>query len=59
VLIIDRVLCDRCGQFMGQLYRQPAPQPDRLPDLLTAPEYAICPDCLDAAEVIDDPSLAQ
>ena len=33
MLIVDRVLCDCCGQPMGQLYNQSAPQPDLLPDL--------------------------
>jgi hypothetical protein len=59
VLIVDRVLCDCCGQPMGQLYSQPAPQADRLPDLRTAPDFTVCPDCLDLAEVVRDPSLAE
>jgi uncharacterized protein CbrC (UPF0167 family) len=59
VLIVDRVLCDCCGQPMGQLYNQSAPQPDLLPDLNTAPDLVICPDCIAMAEVIRDPSLAE
>jgi len=27
MLIVDRVLCDCCGQPMGQLYNQSAPSP--------------------------------
>lgn len=59
MLIVDRVSCDCCGQPMGQLYSQPVPQTDLLPDLRQAPAYALCPDCLDAAEVARDPSLAE
>ncbi|MGK8438379.1 hypothetical protein ACRS3X_13730 [Ectopseudomonas hydrolytica] len=59
MLIVDRVLCDCCGQPMGQLYNQSAPQPDLLPDLNTAPDLVICPDCQDMAEVIRDPSQAE
>ena len=59
MLIVDRVLCDCCGQPMGQLYQQPAPQADLLPDLSTAPHQTICPDCQDMAEVIRDPSQAE
>nr|DAU73758.1 MAG TPA: hypothetical protein [Inoviridae sp.] len=44
---------------MGQLYNQPAPQSDLLPDLRTAPHQVICPDCLEMAEVILDPSQAE
>jgi hypothetical protein len=59
VLIIDRVLCDCCGQPMGQLYQQPAAQSDLLNDLRQAPHTTLCPDCLDMAEVARDPSLAE
>ncbi|VXC46522.1 hypothetical protein [Pseudomonas sp. 8O] len=56
MLIVDRVLCDCCGQPMGQLYNQPAPQADLLPDLTRAPHVTLCPDCQDMAEVLPDPS---
>lgn len=59
MLIIDRVTCDCCGQPMGQLYHQPAPQADRLTDQRKAPDYAICPDCIEAREVVRDPQLAE
>lgn len=59
MLIVDRVTCDCCGQPMGQLYNQPSPQPDLLPDLTQAPHQTLCPDCLDMAEVARDPSLAE
>ena len=54
MLIVDRVLCDFCGCAIGQLYGQPAAQPDLLPDLRTAPEFTICPDCADQSEVVSD-----
>lgn len=54
MLIVDRVLCDGCGCAMGQLFGQPAAQPDRLPDLRTAPEFTICPDCTDQSVVASD-----
>lgn len=59
MLIVDRVLCDCCGQPMGQLYNQSAPQSDLLPDLNKAPALVICPDCTDLAEVLRDPSQAE
>lgn len=59
MLIVDRVLCDCCGQAMGQLYQQPAPQADLLPDLRMAPHQTVCPDCLDKTGVVGDPGLAE
>jgi len=57
VLILDRVLCDCCGQPMCQLYLQPC-SPHRV-DQRQAPQQTLCPDCLDMAEVIRDPRLAE
>lgn len=45
MLILDRVLCNCCGDDMGQLYNQPAPQPDALEDHTSAPHFAVCPNC--------------
>lgn len=45
MLILDRVLCNCCGDDMGQLHHQPAPQPDALDDQSTAPHFAVCPNC--------------
>ena len=53
MLIVDRVLCDCCGRAMGQLYNQPAPQSDLLPDLRTAPHQVICPDCEPSEQTAD------
>ncbi|HEY1027940.1 MAG TPA: hypothetical protein VGE28_09995 [Pseudomonas sp.] len=57
MLILDRVLCDCCGQPMCQLYLQPC-SPHRV-DQRQAPQQTLCPDCLDMAEVIRDPRLAE
>lgn len=55
MLIVDRVMCDCCGCYMGQLMCLPAPQADLLPDLTIAPAHAVCPDCSAASEVVNDP----
>ncbi|MBS7661923.1 hypothetical protein I0D00_08175 [Pseudomonas lalucatii] len=52
MLIVDRVLCDLCLAPMGQLHNLPAEQRERLSDFRTAPDYAICPDCLDASQPV-------
>lgn len=53
MLIVDRVLCDCCGQPMGQLYNQSAPQPDLLPYLSRRPHFAVCPDCEPSEQTAD------
>ncbi|WAD26800.1 hypothetical protein OS670_00245 [Pseudomonadaceae bacterium T75] len=45
MLIGDQVLCDCCGNDMGKLMAQPAPQSDLLPDLGLPPYFTSCPDC--------------
>ena len=45
MLILDRVLCNCCGDDMGQLYSQPSPQPDALEDQTKPPFFAVCPNC--------------
>ena len=54
MLILDRVVCDECLCVMGQLHHMPAAQSDLLSDFRTAPDYAICPDCLDASDLPGD-----
>ena len=49
MIIADRVYCDFCECPMGQLFKRPAQAPDLLADLRTAPDFCVCPDCLDAA----------
>ena len=51
MLDLDRVICNCCGGDMGQLHHQPAAQADLLPDLRTAPYFAVCPVCEDSAIV--------
>ena len=53
MLIHDHVYCNLCCQDMGQLHSQPAIAPDLIDDQRTAPHFAVCPECLDASEVVD------
>lgn len=53
MLIVDRVLCDQCMCVMGQLHHMPVEQSDFFSDSRTAPDYAVCPDCLDSFERTD------
>lgn len=48
MIIIDRVYCDLCETPMGQLMSQPAQSPELLADHSAAPDFAVCPDCLQA-----------
>lgn len=59
MLIGDRVICDYCDCFMGQLMGLPAAEADLLPDLTVAPAHATCPDCSAASEVVNDPQQAE
>ncbi|WP_171011808.1 hypothetical protein [Pseudomonas sp. 2FE] len=49
MIILDRVFCDLCETPMGQLMAQSAQSPDLISDQSRPPEFAVCPDCLDAA----------
>jgi len=40
--------CDLCGQYLGQLWNQPAIAPDLLP----APDFHVCDDCWVASEPV-------
>ncbi len=51
MIINDRVYCDLCECSMGQLLARPAQAPDLLTDQRLAPEFCVCPDCLEAASV--------
>lgn len=50
MVLLDRVACNCCGTFIGQLWDQPAPSGELLEDQTTAPYFALCPDCLDESE---------
>jgi hypothetical protein len=41
MIVFDRVFCDCCHAYMGQLWNQPAAAPDLLP----APDFRVCDDC--------------
>lgn len=56
MLILDRVLCDCCGDYMGQLYGGVCTRPGALVDMTKAPHFAVCPDCyVDAREFLGLP----
>ncbi|CAD5109562.1 hypothetical protein [Zestomonas carbonaria] len=48
MLIRDRVYCDLCLAPMGQVYGQPADGSGWAAAFGMAPDYAVCPDCLEA-----------
>ncbi|MDU9400805.1 hypothetical protein [Pseudomonas sp. zfem003] len=47
MIIHDRCFCDLCGEFIGQLWNQPA----QAPDLVPADTFRACDDCYSASEV--------
>ncbi|ARS48999.1 hypothetical protein PSMEN_11595 [Ectopseudomonas mendocina] len=53
MIVLDRVLCDCCGDDMGQLLGGEVVRPGALVDQSKAPHFAVCPDCYsDAAEYL-------
>lgn len=50
MLILDRVLCDECLAYIGQLHHQPAASDEYVEDQRCAPHYAVCPDCQPSLE---------
>ena len=56
MIVLDRVLCDCCGDDMGQLLGGEVTRPGALVDQRKAPNFAVCPDCYsDAAEYLGLP----
>lgn len=56
MLVLDRVLCDCCGDDMGQLIGGEVVRPGALVDQRKAPNFSVCPDCYsDAAEYLGLP----
>lgn len=47
MLFHDRVICNCCGDDMGQLNGGVCTRPGALVDLTKAPYFAVCPDCND------------
>lgn len=57
MLVLDRVLCDCCGDDMGQLNGGVCTSPGALVDMTKPPYFAVCPDCYsDAAEYLQLPA---
>lgn len=53
MLVLDRVLCDCCGDDMGQLLGGEVVRPGALVDQRKPPYFAVCPDCYsDAVEYL-------
>lgn len=45
MLVLDRVLCDCCGNDMGRLLGGEVTRPGLIVDKSQAPHFAVCPDC--------------
>ncbi len=57
MLVLDRVLCDCCGDDMGQLIGGVCTRPGALVDMTKSPYFAVCPDCYsDASEYLQLPA---
>lgn len=52
MVLLDRVACNFCGAFIGQLWDQSAPAGHLLEDQTIPPHFTLCPDCLDASEPV-------
>lgn len=51
MLVLDRVLCDCCGDDMGQLLGGECTTQGALVDMTQPPHFAVCPECdVDASE---------
>lgn len=48
MIVHGRCACDLCGQYLGQLWNEPA----IAPDLLAAPDFMVCDDCWIASEPV-------
>lgn len=57
MLVLDRVLCDCCGDDMGQLLGGECTTPGSLVDMTKPPYFAVCPECnVDVSEYLQLPS---
>ncbi len=54
MLVLDRVLCDCCGDDMGQLLGGEPVRPGALVDQTQAPHFALCPDCFTWLDQFDE-----
>lgn len=56
MIALDRVLCDCCGDDMGQIMGGIPTAPGFICDHSTPPYFAVCPDCVgDACEYLGLP----
>lgn len=56
MISLDRVLCDCCGDDMGQIMGGETVVPGAISDQRKAPHFAVCPDCLgDACDFLGLP----
>lgn len=56
MISLDRVLCDCCGDDMGQIMGGETVVPGAISDQTKAPHFAVCPDCLgDACDFLGLP----
>jgi hypothetical protein len=51
MIVLDRVFCDLCRAYMGQLFATPVQTPGALADQRLPPYVCACPDCWDASSV--------
>lgn len=57
MLVLDRVLCDCCGDDMGQLLGGECTTPGALVDMTQPPHFAVCPECdVDVSEYLGLPT---
>lgn len=45
MLTLDRVFCDSCGNYVGQLFSAAAQSPELVDDKNKPPHLCLCPDC--------------
>jgi hypothetical protein len=53
MLALDRVFCDFCGNFVGQLFPAAAQSLDLVEDKTISPHFCVCPDCFDSSELAE------
>lgn len=53
MLTLDRVFCDLCGNFVGQLFPAAAQSSELVEDKSLSPHFCVCPDCFDNSQVVE------
>lgn len=59
MVILDRVCCNFCHTYIGQVWSRPAESTDGLECLTLAPHFTLCPDCLDNSVIFQPLNLTQ